>query len=206
VISRRGLGWALIAYGVLGVALVLGGAPAGLSLAASVETLAVTADDTLRAAVASTEAAADAFVNVDASLAQAESSAQSAAELSRDASGTLTSLSAAMELSVFGVQPMLPLAGEFEASASQAFALGDELTGVADSMGGTRDDVAQIGSELSRLSVELAKLREAGGNGDAPPPIRTFVLLLLAWLMVPAIGGIVGGAALLRTLPPPLAP
>ncbi len=197
--SRRTLGWALIAYGMLGIALIVGGAPAGLSLAASVERLAVTADDTLRAAVTSTEAAAAAFVNVDGSLAQAESSAGSAAQLSRDASGTLASLAAAMELSVFGVQPLLPLAGEFETSASQASALGDELADVAGSMGGTREDVARIGTELSGLSTELGKLREAGGSGSAPPPIRAFVLLLLAWLMVPAVGGIVGGAALLRS-------
>lgn len=115
--SRRILGWGLIVYGLLGVALIAGGASTGLALASSVERLAVTADGTLRAAARSTGAAADAFVNVDGSLAEAESSASSAGDLAAEASGTLQSLASAMEIAVFGAQPLLPLAAEFDASA-----------------------------------------------------------------------------------------
>lgn len=199
--SRRALGWGLIAYGVIGIALIAGGASTGLALASTVERLAVTADGTLQAAVRSTEAAADAFVNVDGSLSEAESSATSAADLATEASGTLQSLASAMEISVFGAQPLLPLAGEFDASAQQASALGDELDGVAGSLGDTRVDVARIGTELDGLSRELAALREASGNGVAAPPIRIFVTLLLLWLLVPALGGLVAGVVLLRMAP-----
>lgn len=197
--SRRALGWGLIVYGLIGVVLIAGGASTGLALASTVERLAVTADGTLQAAVRSTEAAADAFINVDGSLEEAESSASSAADLAVEASGTLQSLAFAMEISIFGAQPLLPLAAEFDASAQQAAALGDELDGVGGSLGNTRVDVARIGTELDGLSRELGALRDASGNGVAAPPIRLFVTLLLLWLLVPALGGLVAGVVLLRT-------
>ncbi len=53
------LGWALILYGLLGIALVVGGAAIGLGLASQVERLAVTADGTLAAAVRSTDPGTD---------------------------------------------------------------------------------------------------------------------------------------------------
>ena len=192
------LAWGLILYGVLGIALVLGGSVMGLEVASRIERLATTADGTLAAAARSTRAAADAFTNVDASLSESEASADAAAFLSRDASGTLASLARAMELSVFGAQPLLPLAGEFEASAEQASALAETLDRVGGSLGDTRADVATIGTELEGLSAELDALREANGTGGAAPPLRLFVLLLLAWLLVPAVGGLLAGLALLR--------
>ncbi|MGI8998702.1 MAG: hypothetical protein ACR2GO_03230 [Candidatus Limnocylindria bacterium] len=195
---RPMLAWALVLYGILGIALVGGGAVIGLDLASRVEQLTATADGTLAAAVRSTDAAADAFTNVDASLSESEASADAAAALARDASGTLASLAAAMQLSVFGAQPLLPLAGEFEASADQAAALGDTLDSVSGSLGETRTDVASIGTELDGLSTELAALRGANDTGGGAPPLRLFVILLLLWLCIPAVGGLLGGLALLR--------
>ncbi|MGI8657855.1 MAG: hypothetical protein ACR2K4_03670 [Candidatus Limnocylindria bacterium] len=197
--SRRVAGWALLLYGVLGLLLVAGGAPTGLSLASSVERLSLTADGTLEAAIRSTDAAAKAFVNVDGSLSQAEQSADAAAALARDASGSLSSLAVAMQISLLGAQPLLPLASNFEDSAAQADALAGTLDGVAGSLGDSRVDIARIGSELGELSTELGVLREAGGSGASAPPIRLFVMLLLAWLLVPALGGVVTGIMLLRT-------
>nr|MBA3587969.1 hypothetical protein [Chloroflexota bacterium] len=92
----------------------------------------------------------------------------------------------------------LPLAGEFDASAEQAAALGETLDRVGGSLGATRSDVTRIGTELNTLSAELALLRDANGTDGAAPPLRPFVMVLLAWLLVPAIGGLLGGLALLR--------
>ena len=195
---RRLLAWVLIFYGVLGLAVVVGGAAIGLEVTSRVERLTATADGTLAAAARSTDVAADAFTNVDASLTESQASADAAAELSRDASGTLASLAQAMELSVFGAQPLLPLAGEFDASAEQAAALAETLDLVASSLGDTRTDVARIGTELAALSAELGALRDANDASGTAPPLRAFVLLLLAWLLVPAAGGLLMGLALLR--------
>ena len=192
------LAWSLILYGILGLGLVLSGAVIGLDVASRIERLATSADGTLAAAVRSTDAAADAFTNVDASLSESEASADAAADLARDASATLASLARAMELSVFGAQPLLPLAGEFDTSAEQALALGETLERVGGSLGDTRTDVSSIGTELDALSAQLAALRDANGTDSSAPPLRLFVVLLLVWLLVPAIGGLLAGLTLLR--------
>lgn len=197
------LAWALILYGVLGLVLVLGGAVIGLDVASRIERLTAIADGTLAAAARSTDVAADALTNVDSSLAESQASADAAAELARDASGTFASLAQAMELSVFGAKPLLPLAGEFEASAEQASALAETLDSVGRSLGDTRTDVTRIGTELDGLSAELGALRDANDTTGTVPPLRIFVLLLLAWLLVPAAGGLLMGLALLRFARPP---
>ena len=199
---RRLLGWGLVLYGLSGVVLVIGGGLVGLEVAGRVERLASAADGTLAAATASVEAASDAFANVDASLAESQASAAAGAHLSREASGTLRSLSVAMELSIFGAQPLRPLAADFETSADQASALAETLERVSSSMDDTRSDVSGIGTELDNLGVELAVLRDSTGAGGDAPSVRPLVMLLLGWLLIPALGGIIGGMALLR-LPPP---
>jgi hypothetical protein len=197
-VRRRLLGWALVLYGVAGLLLVIGGAGIGLEVAGRVERLAAAADGTLTAASSSTRAAAEAFGNVDASLAESQASAEGGADLARDASDTLASLAGTMELRILGTQPLLPLAGDFATSAEQASALADTLDRVGASLEGTREDVGGIGDELLELGVQLDGLRaETGaGAGDAPP-VRILVLLLLAWLLVPALGGLVAGLALI---------
>jgi hypothetical protein len=204
-LGRRLLGWSLVLYGLLGLGIVLGGAVVGLDVAARVERLASAAGGTLDAAARSTEAAADAFTNVDASLAESQVSAERAADLALEASGTLDSLSRAMELSVFGAQPLLPLASEFAASADQAASLAETLGSVAASLDETRGDVSGIGVELDRLASQLAILQESTGSGGSAPPIRPFVILLRAWLLVPAVGGVIGGLAVLRLARTPTA-
>jgi hypothetical protein len=197
-LRRRLLAWVLILYGVMGLVLVLGGAAIGLDVTARVERLTATADGTLEAAARSTDVAAEAFTNVEGSLSESQTSADAAADLARDASGTMASLAEAMELSVFGAQPLLPLATEFDASAEQASALAETLDRVAVSLGDTRTDVARIGTELAGLSAELGALRDANDTSGTAPPLRILVLLLLAWLLVPAAGGLLIGLSLLR--------
>lgn len=198
---QRLAGWGLLAYGAAGVILVVGGAIVGLDAAGRVERLAAAADGTLTAAAESVRAAADAFRGVDGSLAESQASAAGGAELSRDASETLDELSDAMRLSFLGAQPLLPLAGDFATSAEQASALADTLDRVAGSLDRTRADVEDIGTELRALGTQLEVLRgEAAASGSAPP-LRALVLMLLAWLLVPAIGALVAGAALLGLVP-----
>ena len=198
---RRVLGWGLIVYGIAGLALIVAGAIAGLDVATRIERLAADADGTLAAAASATEAAAESFTSVDASLSEAQESASTAAALSRDASGTLRSLAVAMQVNLFGAQPLLPLADEFSTSADQASQLADTLDSVGSSLGDTRTDVSRVGAELEILSDQLGALRTSTGGPDgAPPPLRVFIGLLLAWLAVPAVGAIIGGVALVLRL------
>jgi hypothetical protein len=201
-VGRRALAWGLILYGVAGIVLIIAGAALGLEATARVERLAADADGSLDAASRATTAAADAFTNVDASLSEAESSALGAAALSRDAAGTLRSLSLAMGISLFGAQPLLPLASEFSASAAQADALAGTLTSVAESLGETRIDIVVVGAELESLGAHLEALRDSSGAGGSDAPqLRLFLGLLLAWLALPALAALAVGLALLRRRP-----
>ncbi len=194
------MGSLLVAYGILGIALMVLTAWIGLDVTFRVERLATDADATLAAAARSTDAAAAAFTNIDASLSEAETSSNTAAALARDASATLDALASAMGLSVFGAQPLLPLAAEFTTSADQATELAETLDAVAGSLSDTRTDVSPIGPQLKLLSDGLGDLSDSS-DGTSAPSLRLAVALILAWLTLPAIGSLVGGVLLLRMRP-----
>ncbi len=197
-ISRRTTGLLLIAYAIVGFALVVLGAVIGLELANRVERLSGTADAALSSAASATAAAAESFTAVDASLADAEASADAAAALAREAAGSLRSLALAMDVTILGSQPLQNLAAGFTANAEQAEGLATTLDAVGSSLGDTRTEMASIGPELEALSDDLRALGvepEASGTG---PGLRLFVLLLLVWLVMQAAGSLVAGLVLLR--------
>ena len=194
---RSTWGWGLVGYGVLGLLLVAGGILFGLQVAERIERLASASDGTLAAAARSTQAAAESFASVDTSLLNAQDSAAQAATLAAEASSTLDALSVAMNLSIFGSQPLQPLAAEFATSADQAEELAETLGSVGGSLSDTRSDAAVIGVELEGLASELEALRQA--TPDDPIPVRGLVALLLAWLAVPSVAALVAGVALLRS-------
>lgn len=198
---RRWLGWALIAYGVLGVAMIAAGTLIGLDVADRVERLATDANTTLTAASRSTRTAADSFDGIDTSLERAGSSSAAAAALARRSETTLDELATAMELSIFGAQPLLPLAGDFRESASLAGDLATTLDEVEESLGSSRRDIGDIGTELEALADDLEAMSDRSGS-SSPPPMRLFVGLLLAWLAVPVVASFVGGVLLLHTADP----
>ena len=200
-ISRRAAGWLLVMYGALGFVLVVSGALVGLDAADRFERLATDANAAITSAAAATDAAAESFTNVDASLAESRTSADAAAALAREASGTLTALATAMSMSIFGAQPLLPLAAEFTTSAEQARDLAETLDGVGASLGDTRADVARIAPQLERLSDELDALGGGAERGAGTPPLRLFVIVLLAWLLMQAVGSVLGGLMLMRPRP-----
>src|SRR5262245_39204158 len=194
--GRSTLGWGLVAYGVLGIALSIVGFTFGLDAAGRLERLASASDATLEAAARSTAAAADAFDSIDASLVSAGASVSEASTLAADAAATLDSLSAAMNLSVFGAQPLQPLADEFADAAGQADRLAATLTVTVDSVADVRTDAAAIGAELDGLASELDALRRS--LPAEPVPVRGLVALLIAYLTLPAVAALIAGFLTLR--------
>ena len=194
--GRSTLGWGLIAYGVLGVALSIVGFTFGLDAAGRLERLAAASDVTLEAAARSTAAAADAFASIDASLVSAEASVSQASTLAANSAETLDALSAAMDLSVFGARPLQPLADEFADAATQADALAATLADTSGSVSDVRGDADAIGVELEGLASELEALRASVPTD--PIPIRGLVALLIAYLTLPAVAALVAGSLTLR--------
>ena len=194
--SRSTVGWGLIAYGVIGLALSIIGFTFGLDAAGQLERLAAATDTTLDAAARSTAAAGDSFDSIDVSLVNAEGSIDQAATLSADAGATLDALSAAMNLSIFGAQPLQPLADDFADAADQADELAATLATTAGSVSQVRTDATAIGTQLDALADELVMLR--GSVPANPVPIRGLVALLLAYLTLPAVAALLSGVLVLR--------
>ena len=194
--GRSTLAWGLVAYGVAGLILSIVGVTFGLDAAGRLEQLAAATDQTLEAAARSTAAAAASFDSIDDSLVSAEDSVAQAATLAADAGATLDALSAAMDLSVFGAQPLQPLADEFADAADQAGQLATTLTTTAGSVSDVQADATAIGVELQGLADELEVLR--GSVPQDPVPIRGLVALLIAYLTLPAVAALVAGSLMLR--------
>jgi hypothetical protein len=197
-VSRRAIGALLIGYGLFGLVLTVIGVTVGLDLAGRVERSAAAAGSTLEAAVRATRTAADSFTSVDASLTEAQSSASGGADLARDAAVTLDALAAAMNVSIFGSQPLQPLSVQFSTSADQAEALAGTLESVAGSLSDTRTDVGSIGTELGVLASQLDSLRSNVGLSGEPPPTQLFAGLFLAWLGIQATAAVIAGVVLIR--------
>jgi hypothetical protein len=196
--GRPTLAWGLVAYGVVGLVLSLTGFTFGLDAAGRLERLAAASDTTLESAARSTAAAAESFDSIDASLASSEISIAQAATLSADAGATLDALSVAMNLTIFGAQPLQPLGDEFADAADQAERLAATLDTTGVSVSDVRTDAEAIGGELEALAGELEVLRDS--LPADPVPIRGLVALLLAYLTLPAVAGLVAGSLLLRAL------
>jgi hypothetical protein len=194
--GRSTLAWGLVAYGLVGLVLSTVGFTFGLDAADRLERLTAASDATLEAAARSTAAAAESFDAIDVSLVNAQDSVAQAATLSADASATLDALSAAMNLSIFGAQPLQPLAGEFADAADQAEALATTLGTTAGSVADVRISAEEMGAELQALAGELETLRDS--LPPDPVPVRGLVALLLAYLTLPAIAALMAGSLMLR--------
>jgi hypothetical protein len=190
------LAWGLVVYGVVGLGLSIVGFTFGLDAAGQLERLSAASDTTLEAAARSTAAAADSFDSIDASLVNAEDSVARAAALSADAAATLDALSVAMNLTIFGTQPLSQLADEFTDAADQADALASTLGTTAGSVSEVRTDADAIAIELAALATELDALRSTLPSD--PVPVRGLVALLLAYLTLPAVASLVAGSLMLR--------
>ena len=196
--TRRRLAWALAAYGVLGLVLLVMAGGLGADVAGRAERLMGGADRTLTAAMGTAEAAAEAFRGTDASLERGAASAAEAATLAHEASGTLADLADAMQVSILGTQPLAGLSDDFSRSAEQADALGTELEGIGTALGESRSDLVAVADRLGQLANELETLQGTEGADTAAAPFRLLLVLILAWLAIPSIAALAAAAWLLQ--------
>jgi len=196
----RALGWLLIVYAGVGLLLLIVALAAGLPMIVRVERIADSATGSLEAAARSAEAAADALSGFDDSLTQSQASAANAAALSRDAAQTLDGLSAAMNLSILGAQPLLGLADDFADSADQLTELGGSLDEIGQALATNQGDVHRVSTELQALTEELTTLAgvtEVELSGGSPP-LSWLFLGFLAWLAVQVVAAGLAGLLLIR--------
>jgi hypothetical protein len=204
---QRRIAWALVAYGVAGLVLTAASMATVLSALPSIDAI-----DRQRAAIVrSLDVAASGITDAEkgisgagGSLGSAAASARSAATLTGDLATSMASLRDASGVSVLGSQPFAALAGDFDRVASRARALGSSMTTLAGSLDQDTRDFATVATDAAVLRVQIAGLRDAltqnGTDGLDAGLRRLFVIviLLLAWLGLPAIASLVGGSIWLR--------
>lgn len=205
-------GIGLVIYGLSGLVMLAIGALSvgkpfedvgGLSTAvvAQRETLVDTLDETANTVAE----AGTSFTNLDDSLARAQTSAQHAGDLTRGMSATMRELGRAMQLQVFGTQPLVGLATGFDQAADQLNGLGTDLDAMGSSLGQNATDVRAMQGHLTDLRQQVLHLRDAvqatpsfEGTRNAVATLRVVLYTVIAWLTVLAATCLVLGVAILR--------
>jgi hypothetical protein len=215
---RRLFGILLIAYGMAGLGLVVGGGVLVASSVATLDGLGQTIDNQRLVLVRSLDATAtflgDARVgmgNVQTSLATTVDSARKTAQLTRNLAAAMDQLSVASTVSIFGSQPFGAITATFTEVSRQATEMGTSLDATADALvrnGGDleviRGDLSRIQGEINVLRAELSGAATAPGIADLKGASRTLDALrivlfgLLIWLAIQAIIAIGVGAAMAR--------
>jgi hypothetical protein len=198
----RVLGVALILYGAFGLLLAGAGSVVGIGMATRVEQVTTDVEGSLQAAASTVQRASTSFQGFERSLVEADAAARNAASVARDSSATMASLGGAMSITIFGAQPLLPLARDFERGAEQLTVLAGDLDRLAGALVANRDDVREIRADLAVLGERLDQL-SGSVPGDAVataqgPPLRLLVIGLVLWVAIQAAGAIVCGVLILR--------
>jgi hypothetical protein len=185
------IAWGLIAYGAAGL-LILGVlSVAVLPITSTIDTFALstaTVSDTL----ASTR---DAFDGFNTSLVDAQRSAERAAAAARSSARAAADLATGMSLSIFGAQPLLPLATSFRQQSADLDGLAAELDRLALSLSRNGEDVRAIRSDVAELHARANALAPAA---DGPRWLVPAILMTLLWLAILPLASLVGGVLLRR--------
>lgn len=203
MIRHPRLGGLLLAYGVLGAAMLVAALWLGAPAVAQLDRMAGLATDALASAADAADASADATDGLGASLEQARSSATEAAALSRDASTTAAALARAMTLSIFGAQPLIGLEDDFATSSEQLQQLAGELDGMAVALDRSDEDLADVSRRLRMLSADLDSIRAQAGTDADPtrPPLLAIFLAVVLLQAIPVVASLALGVTLLRRSP-----
>ena len=210
---RRALGAGLTAYGLAGLVagiLVLG---ATLAVATGLEPAVQSIDRQRDAIVASLEHSASALDQVatvadDAAggVERAAAIASKSADVSRRIADTLSRLASTFgSFEILGNQPFASLTADATQVAAQLRGIATDIDALGISLGRTARGIPPLTAEVRALSTELGALgAELGALEVSDAAAAAFrwlvvgILILVAWLLVPAVVALVAGILLLR--------
>ena len=210
---RRVIGAGLTAYGLAGLVagvLIVG---ATLAVGTGLEPALESVDRQRDAIVASLEHSASALDQVATMADDAAGSTERAAAIasqSADVSGrladTLSRLASTFgNFEILGNQPFAPLAADATQVAAQLRGIATDLDALAISMGSIAREipplaaeVRALSAELDTLATELAALEVSAAAAAAFRWLFVGIMLLVAWLLVPAAVSLGVGIRLLR--------
>jgi hypothetical protein len=213
VAASRRIGAGLIAFGVVGlalialvVALVLGPLGSLGDAAGGFDRQRAQLLELLEPATQTLDHAGTSAANAGVSLGQAAVAARDAAGLTLQLADAADKLAQLGSVDVLGTRPFSDAAGSFAELATRSRTLSTNLMTTADSVTSNVSDTAGAASDLHTLARQLDGLRSSLGptGGTSLSASTAFDLMrivlvgLLAWLAVPAIVAIALGVRLVR--------
>lgn len=208
----RLLGLLLAVYGLVGIILFVVVAVAINRPLERAHDLSVTLDqqraalvDTMGQARTTLENMSLGVSGVDSSLGDAKAATDRAAGIATTLSTSMFGLRDAMQISIFGAQPLVGLSTSFDNAGQQISALSTELTTIGTSLNENRGSVSITSTDLAKLALSVGELTTM--VRDSPDveistasldAIRIAVYAICGWLAVFALGCVVGGLYLIR--------
>jgi ABC-type transporter Mla subunit MlaD len=196
------MGLALIANGLLGVALVGVALGALGPLIARASVAADSAGDSLAAAAQALDQTSTSFDGFSKSLDDAKASSAQASQLLNDASDTSAQLADAMSINFLGAQPFLPIAQSFRRNTDQLRGVSADLSTLSEAIGHNSRDVVAVRDSVRTLRDRVQQLaRDAAASPDGRrvgPELSVLAYGLTLWLGILALLSLVAGVLLLR--------
>jgi methyl-accepting chemotaxis protein len=214
VATRRRLGRGLVAFGAIGLALILATGVLAIVTLGSIGDAATGLErqrtelvQMLDPAATSIRDAATSATHAGASLTESAKAAQDGASLTTQLAASMEQLNSLSNLDILGQRPFAGIGSSFGDLAVRSRTLSASLTTTADALSADITDTAAVGRDLNRLAGQLDELRaSAGASGPSAAStgfawLPILVLALLLWLAVPAAGSLWLGLRLLRRRP-----
>jgi hypothetical protein len=203
---RRGpfrlIGLALIANGLLGIALVGVALSALGPLLTRASVAADSAGDSLGAAAQALDQTSTAFDGFSKSLNDARTSSAHASQLLNDASATSGQLADAMSISFLGAQPFLPISQSFRRNTDELRGVSADLSTLSEAIGHNSRDIVSVRDSIRVLRDRVQQLAtDAAATPDGRrvgPELSVLAYGLTLWLGVLALLSVVAGLLLLR--------
>jgi hypothetical protein len=210
--DRRRLGMGLLAYGAIGLLLLLLTMVLVSGSLGAIIDLGATIDRQRGALIASLDATNTSLGDVDRATADVgenvvtgAAAARDAAALTTDLAGAMDSLQQASGVSVLGTKPFAELGDRFGEVGTRSRALSTSLQALATTMDRDVTDIATVRVSLAAARTEVANLRSLlggtslGGQLEAFAVSRLILVGLLLWLAAPAALSLGAGWLLLRS-------
>ncbi len=186
---------ALVTYGAIGVLLAILLAAAIAPALAGIDSLSRSSGDARRA-LSSTR---DAFDGFAVSLVDARRAAERAASSARSSAATARRLADAMSLSVFGAQPLLPIASDFRRQGQDLEDLAAGVDQLAAALSANELDVRVLRDDVTVLRDRIAGLDTTSALQAAP--VGIVLLLVVGWFATMAVALLGVGIVLWRSAP-----
>jgi hypothetical protein len=196
------MGLALMANGILGLALVGVALGALGPLVTRASVAADSAGDSLAAAAQALDQTATAFDGFGRSLEDAKTSSAHASQLLSDASTTSGQLADAMSINFLGAQPFLPIAQSFRRNTDELRGVAADLSTLSEAISHNSADIVAVRDAVRVLRDRVQKL--ASDAAAAPdgrrvgPELSVLAYGLTLWLGVLALLSLIAGVILLR--------